>query len=131
MVVSLPSSTRLFGQHVALMHRSLPGFFFNYPQSTEFSTLSLHDALPISCPLHHQSSLLSPPGGCLSRPRPPIMPDRKSTRLNSSHSSISYAVFRLKKKTTSPLRNEGGLSIIGDRSTSTFCFRPNTSSPSW
>src|SRR5262252_10284586 len=66
-------------------------FFFNDTATTEIYTLSLHDALPIS--------------GCLkaSRPKPGCWRacssrDRKSTRLNSSHTVISYAVFCLKKK---------------------------------
>src|SRR5215208_7274684 len=65
-------------------------FFFNDTATTEIYTLSLHDALPIS-PCHAPSS---PPW-----PRP-LLPrrDRKSTRLNSSHVAISYAVFCLKKK---------------------------------
>src|SRR2546430_12582688 len=80
-------------------------FFFNDTATTEIYTLSLHDALPI-----FRS------GGRMNRPtRPPIdgaalldellaaltryvVLDRKSTRLNSSHSQISYAVFCLKKK---------------------------------
>src|SRR6266704_4728352 len=69
-------------------------FFFNDTATTEIYTLSLHDALPISRPAAH----LRPAGcwtACRLRPR-----DRKSTRLNSSHVSISYAVFCLKKKKT-------------------------------
>src|SRR3712207_8034745 len=93
-------------------------FFFNDTATTEIYTLSLHDALPISeaqrdrpgdradrgreddhpvlGPLraerhrdqdHHHRG----PGGVRDR-------DRKSTRLNSSHANISYAVFCLKKK---------------------------------
>src|SRR5712664_4547636 len=66
-------------------------FFFNDTATTEIYTLSLHDALPISAP--HQPS---------EQPRridrPPGCRDRKSTRLNSSHDQISYAVFCLKKK---------------------------------
>src|SRR2546427_5962282 len=68
-------------------------FFFNDTATTEIYTLSLHDALPISC----GDGGPAPP----RRPRrPPPTPyrDRKSTRLNSSHSQISYAVFCLKKK---------------------------------
>src|SRR3989337_3556346 len=67
-------------------------FFFNDTATTEIYTLSLHDALPI---------LFSPPGRFLSPAADHICPgrDRKSTRLNSSHGSISYAVFCLKKKT--------------------------------
>src|SRR6266487_4091178 len=71
-------------------------FFFNDTATTEIYTLSLHDALPR--PRSHP--------GHLERPPLPIVPagadgaagDRKSTRLNSSHPSISYAVFCLKKK---------------------------------
>src|SRR5438309_8534183 len=84
-------------------------FFFNNSATTEIYTLSLHDALPISgeSGLFGPASGRGPPralsrGGRFSRPglSPDGGPDRKSTRLNSSHSSISYAVFCLKKKTT-------------------------------
>src|SRR5262245_63376796 len=75
-------------------------FFFHDTATTEIYTLSLHDALPISssgrrCPAS---------SGCWSsRPRSRACRarsagDRKSTRLNSSHLGISYAVFCLKKK---------------------------------
>src|SRR2546430_11781449 len=71
-------------------------FFFNDTATTEIYTLSLHDALPISA-----SSRCSAPAAWRRR-RPSrcssTSPDRKSTRLNSSHSQISYAVFCLKKK---------------------------------
>src|SRR3712207_7682698 len=95
-------------------------FFFNDTATTEIYTLSLHDALPISrLPLWRvlpvggselgapDRKIVAPPrtherscekGGTATR-------DRKSTRLNSSHANISYAVFCLKKKqfiTTSP-----------------------------
>src|SRR2546429_6998120 len=72
-------------------------FFFNDTATTEIYTLSLHDALPISAPPR-------PPGppGPVPRRRSPRRRgparDRKSTRLNSSHGYISYAVFCLKKK---------------------------------
>src|SRR3712207_6892169 len=87
-------------------------FFFNDTATTEIYTLSLHDALPIWTEWTCQSPTdirrsLSPyrdqtaPGG--SRPKEHHWkrdtPDRKSTRLNSSHANISYAVFCLKKKT--------------------------------
>src|SRR5438045_5115684 len=77
-------------------------FFFNVTATTEIYTLSLHDALPISrcrddghrnhraicaCVLLHRRGALAP-----------ARVDRKSTRLNSSHLGISYAVFCLKKK---------------------------------
>src|SRR5438132_3480105 len=69
-------------------------FFFNDTATTEIYTLSLHDALPIYCAVKQ-----------LRRQPAPTRPvfvdrsqDRKSTRLNSSHTVISYAVFCLKKK---------------------------------
>src|SRR5215204_6616711 len=65
-------------------------FFFNDTATTEIYTLSLHDALPIS-PRCDPSRA---PSRCCSCSRR----DRKSTRLNSSHTVISYAVFCLKKK---------------------------------
>src|SRR2546430_11222309 len=88
-------------------------FFFNDTATTEIYTLSLHDALPIS---------IVPSKGLTEGPAAAALPtslptagtlaavfaahlafnsrgtDRKSTRLNSSHSQISYAVFCLKKK---------------------------------
>src|SRR5471030_266847 len=74
-------------------------FFFNDTATTEIYTLSLHDALPISsCTSPFVDTSCSP-----GRAAPPSgAPDRKSTRLNSSHLGISYAVFCLKKK--KPLR---------------------------
>src|SRR2546427_5934099 len=75
-----------------------PFFFFNDTATTEIYTLSLHDALPIStgCP---RSTPTSATRTCRSgRSRSTARIDRKSTRLNSSHSQISYAVFCLKKK---------------------------------
>src|SRR5437870_10247038 len=72
-------------------------FFFNDPSTTEIYTLSLHDALPI-CGSFGQGRgreflrvVVSPVHGG-------EIQDRKSTRLNSSHVAISYAVFCLKKK---------------------------------
>src|SRR5439155_25345362 len=74
-------------------------FFFNDPATTEIYTLSLHDALPISLGATENlcgcASFLSPMRGFV---RFVQMTDRKSTRLNSSHVAISYAVFCLKKK---------------------------------
>src|SRR6202162_6637088 len=69
-------------------------FFFNDTATTEIYTLSLHDALPIC--------RFRPSGGAHtifegSRQQQANV-DRKSTRLNSSHHDISYAVFCLKKK---------------------------------
>src|SRR6266581_6699965 len=68
-------------------------FFFNDTATTEIYTLSLHDALPISPPPGWSCPSSQRPSPAGSRRR-----DRKSTRLNSSHPSISYAVFCLKKK---------------------------------
>src|SRR3712207_6947043 len=91
-------------------------FFFNDTATTEIYTLSLHDALPISQDLmtyaavpnrrNLMGQMLGPSwrhfgfiglteryADCL-----PALSDRKSTRLNSSHANISYAVFCLKKK---------------------------------
>src|SRR2546430_12276184 len=75
-------------------------FFFNDTATTEIYTLSLHDALPIwrDQTGRHDSPAHLRAGG--RNPRDPIgcRADRKSTRLNSSHSQNSYAVFCLKKK---------------------------------
>src|SRR5947209_9950084 len=78
-------------------------FFFNAPATTEIYTLSLHDALPISAGQPHLAGAqvrrrqerreLEEAGR-----RDVQLLDRKSTRLNSSHANISYAVFCLKKK---------------------------------
>src|SRR5256885_3869743 len=94
-------------------HYYLIFFFFNDTATTEIYTLSLHDALPISASSERKSS------GSRARlhgrassgvPEPMMVTsnrssrrswskiDRKSTRLNSSHLVISYAVFCLKKK---------------------------------
>src|SRR5256885_9478278 len=75
-------------------------FFFNDTATTEIYTLSLHDALPISAARRCWPCWSSRPA--LTK-RPTLTPprswrDRKSTRLNSSHLVISYAVFCLKKK---------------------------------
>src|SRR3712207_7073193 len=84
-------------------------FFFNDTATTEIYTLSLHDALPISgrreasprVDLARRSRARGPgeaAGFPLERRRRMGRRDRKSTRLNSSHANISYAVFCLKKK---------------------------------
>src|SRR3712207_7952134 len=90
-------------------------FFLNDPPTTEIYPLSLHDALPISRRLRRGLGA-DPAGGRVEEPpsvqrqgvdaggRPQedhvhrVIRDRKSTRLNSSHANISYAVFCLKKK---------------------------------
>src|SRR5690349_22686397 len=78
-------------------------FFFNDTATTEIYTLSLHDALPISARATHTHARCSrsrePTGHSrYVAPRADVKLDRKSTRLNSSHVEISYAVFCLKKK---------------------------------
>src|SRR5438876_12385543 len=76
-------------------------FFFNAPATTEIYTLSLHDALPI-CDVGRAAvssrAVIELPGVCSRVGDEFRGRDRKSTRLNSSHPSISYAVFCLKKK---------------------------------
>src|SRR3712207_8720592 len=86
-------------------------FFFNDTATTEIYTLSLHDALPILALGPTENG----PGGVLdetadagdrvwindyerTKTLSDRLADRKSTRLNSSHANISYAVFCLKKK---------------------------------
>src|SRR3712207_9523246 len=102
-------------------------FFFNDTATTEIYTLSLHDALPIwsrpwvaaalsascsprlkirteTCPVERKPTTCAHPRRRRRGEPPPRPPegtpaqDRKSTRLNSSHANISYAVFCLKKK---------------------------------
>src|SRR3712207_8047834 len=83
-------------------------FFFNDTATTEIYTLSLHDALPIFELFPILKDFLSRYGGMLSGGQQQQLAigralltdpkDRKSTRLNSSHANISYAVFCLKKK---------------------------------
>src|SRR3712207_8250530 len=71
--------------------------FFNDTATTEIYTLSLHDALPIS-PGPRRRRRRGPGRWCRTRSPGRRSRDRKSTRLNSSHANISYAVFCLKKK---------------------------------
>src|SRR5256885_14499926 len=85
-------------------------FFFNDTATTEIYTLSLHDALPI---FPESDSWCSAADDVIRGAKPAALPkvrhfrrgtstDRKSTRLNSSHLVISYAVFCLKKKKDKP-----------------------------
>src|SRR2546429_1122162 len=79
-------------------------FFFNDTATTEIYTLSLHDALPISIVCWPRKSPGVSTAAASTRRSPSSLRaagsrrDRKSTRLNSSHGYISYAVFCLKKK---------------------------------
>src|SRR2546430_11163847 len=98
-------------------------FFFNDTATTEIYTLSLHDALPISVEpeltewvIHEgvaermqkiiERAQKLVPMSAAHEPSPEfeLRQDRKSTRLNSSHSQISYAVFCLKKKKSTQSR---------------------------
>src|SRR2546427_2909708 len=75
-------------------------FFFNDTATTEIYTLSLHDALPICVSTRPDKRLgqhFLSDANILGK-IVDALEDRKSTRLNSSHSQISYAVFCLKKK---------------------------------
>src|SRR3712207_7936905 len=104
-----------------LEYRSCCLFFFNDTATTEIYTLSLHDALPI-CKVNFLDMILAYHAalGVLRQPVAHVgsavnlkvihflfglcreCKDRKSTRLNSSHANISYAVFCLKKKIIMP-----------------------------
>src|SRR5690606_40731341 len=98
-------------------------FFFNHPATTEIYTLSLHDALPIFAwgstnkasvercrtaamfegfERHDVETEGATIASFVGGSGPPL--DRKSTRLNSSHVKISYAVFCLKKKKRDEVR---------------------------
>src|SRR5688572_32222532 len=94
-------------------HPASQFFVFSDTATPQISTLSLHDALPISATAKKRPEGLAPRerrganpvhrGRDEPRPHGPSpvsvgIGDRKSTRLNSSHSQISYAVFCLKKK---------------------------------
>src|SRR5215217_2671182 len=72
-------------------------FFFNDTATTEIYTLSLHDALPISQGTDRLSTTAMQAAPCHVLRLPHVsgkpLRDRKSTRLNSSHANISYAVF--------------------------------------
>src|SRR2546427_3717381 len=86
-------------------------FFFNDTATTEIYTLSLHERSSDLVPDHGGYDLRSPGPVCAIQgdhervARLGAIRDRKSTRLNSSHSQISYAVFCLKKKKKSMLRS--------------------------
>src|SRR5438034_6578357 len=94
-------------------------FFFNDTPTTEIYTLSLHDALPICRRAdgeprldHERGADAGVPGPASpgpddrdGDPRARHRGDRKSTRLNSSHTVISYAVFCLKKKKKKKQKN--------------------------
>src|SRR5256885_17257881 len=97
-----------FSRKLAFVRRAAPTtrltpfsffFFLNDPAPPEIYPLPHHDALPIPPAAATETT---PPSRCRTPPRPRRARhprrDRKSTRLNSSHLVISYAVFCLKKK---------------------------------
>src|SRR3712207_8366532 len=94
-------------------------FFFNDTATTEIYTLSLHDALPISgtelenvqfVKLYQNAKEVIEKLNTNKEIR--HVTDRKSTRLNSSHANISYAVFCLKKKTALNISNLPQLQLL-------------------
>src|SRR5205807_8218647 len=105
-------------------------FFFNDPATTATYTLSLHDALPIyrrraactSAPTRHRRRRRGHAGRGHAG-RGGVDGDRKSTRLNSSHLVISYAVFCLKKKTPARVLVPDGRPLRGWRRGAGPCLR--------
>src|SRR5438045_6550200 len=92
-----------FALCLSLSASSFSSFLFNATSTTEFYTLPLHDALPIFVSLSlvlFAAELPDANTGASANVAPAavLASDRKSTRLNSSHLGISYAVFCLKKK---------------------------------
>src|SRR5258707_6268342 len=106
-------------------------FFFNDTATTEIYTLSLHDALPI---YRRQSRLLGLDHRDVHGGRGGQVAgvsrlgrshgDRKSTRLNSSHANISYAVFCLKKK--KKYRSRAWISRTSSGESVRLSIRPHT-----
>src|SRR5205085_8223465 len=106
--ISLYVFSSILYLYIFVLHLSFFFFFFTVTPTPEIYTLSLHDALPIFCAANCAGCAMRwrpsrrrcrPPSGAHCRRGPDRKSrDRKSTRLNSSHSQISYADFRLKKK---------------------------------
>src|SRR2546430_10018309 len=99
-----------------MLYTILLFFFFNDTATTEIYTLSLHDALPISgVPAANRARVVAAAqvsrARVLRRMGDLLWEDRKSTRLNSSHSQISYAVFCLKKKNRTSAANTTSRSL--------------------
>src|SRR5437762_12598711 len=110
----------MYASHSSTATRHL--FYYTPPATSEIYTLSLHDALPICSKVlrRHARTRGTRAAGDASRPRRYLVfgtsrprsslggprSDRKSTRLNSSHRCISYAVFCLKKKKHSTTSSE-------------------------
>src|SRR5258708_32963124 len=104
-MTSQPLGRRMYASYPLMIFNFSPPticalFFFNDTATTEIYTLSLHDALPISARRNGPTGESFVPPAARKRLRS-WRSDRKSTRLNSSHQIISYAVFCLKKKKAS------------------------------
>src|SRR5437867_5700221 len=106
-------------------HLLNPLFFFTDPAPTSTYALSLHDALPISSEIGKGCASSLPAS---TRHGVRKLEDRKSTRLNSSHRTTSYAVFCLKKKKTltfpiyRPLRSFT-TTLVSDLLFGAMCFK--------
>src|SRR5947199_6765127 len=87
-------------------------FFFNDTATTEIYTLSLHDVFRSIVSDNGLLTLDIPPTAIPNSMRAELKIDRKSTRLNSSHLGISYAVFCLKKKKLKSLQRRETLKYI-------------------
>src|SRR6266511_5167467 len=91
-------------------------FFFNDTSTTEIYTLSLHDALPISVALKDVTKVFADGTVAVDNLNLDVGDgDRKSTRLNSSHVNISYAVICSKTKRTHPTSpsTTPGIAVLG------------------
>src|SRR5690349_22438564 len=88
----------------------MPSFFMYAPATTEIYTLSLHDALPIYADHGRDGREQDRADAAYGR----VDQDRKSTRLNSSHVEISYAVFCLKKKMNGEIGKATLYARVGD-----------------
>src|SRR3712207_8447977 len=105
---------------VLIVHVHIVLVFFNDTATTEIYTLSLHDALPISLTMSLglnrvnkvNSTEIQDALANDTEQQTAIISDRKSTRLNSSHANISYAVFCLKKKKHTPLTERNNLPLL-------------------
>src|SRR5699024_11248410 len=118
----IPRSLVLFCTDVSFVRLLLALFFFSATATSEIYTLSLHDALPICV-----QRFAAQPDRISGGPQVPSDQgdvrglDRKSTRLNSSHVSISYAVFCLKKKK----KKKSGVDAAGYRDHGAQRSRPS------
>src|SRR5690349_22847739 len=104
-------------------------FFFTDTATTEIYTLSLHDALPILRIAAQREQLRSLAHDAAGLRDTWSRLDRKSTRLNSSHVEISYAVFCLKKKKTmkSPHPEHGTIATVDRQIPRTLVYYPTLS----